>query len=188
MKLFGFNLLFLIYIISFNTKAAFMLDWQTGYASHSESKSSLSFNNLSNHFFLGATLGGKEKLYFGQNITYQTHEYKTTASTKISTLELGPRMNWYFNELKTVFFGLAWNPYAKGTRVQAGGSSEDISGWSYLISLGSELKISKNFHLGASLNYHALNVSKAELNNTSTEESSSYTSITPMINLSFRFR
>lgn len=183
----GFILL-LVVLFSQTAKAAFMIDWQLGYASHSENKTSLAFNDMSNHFFFGATLGGKEKFYFGQNITYQTHEYKTPASTKITTMELGPRMNWYFNEAKSTYMALAWNPYAKGTRVAAGAASEDISGWSYLVGFGYELKISKNFHLGASINYHALNISKAEVNNVSTEESTSYTSLTPMLNLSFRFR
>ncbi len=181
-------ILFLIILFSQTANAAFMVDWLAGYASHSEGKSNLEFGDMTHHFFLGATLGGKEKFYFGQNVSSVAREYKNTSTTKISTLELGPRMNWYFDEGKSIYMGLAWNPYVKGTRVQAGAASEDVSGWSYLASFGYELKISKNFHLGASLNYHTINISKAEVNNVSTEESSAYSSLTPMINLSFRFK
>lgn len=183
----NFILLFVLFF-SLESQAAFMVDWLAGYASHNENKSNLAFSDMTHHFFLGATLGGKEKFYFGQNVSSISREYKNSTTTKITTLELGPRMNWYFDESKTVYMGLAWNPYAKGSRVQAGAASEDVSGWSYLASFGYELKMSKNFHLGASINYHALTISKSEVNNVSTEESSSYTSLTPMINLSFRFR
>lgn len=188
MKMFFGFVLFIMIFFSHITKAAFMFDWQLGYSSHTENKTNLAFNDMTNHFFLGATLGKKETLYFGQNVSSIATEYKTPNSTKISTLELGPRMNWYLDDLKTILVVLAWNPYAKGKRTPNGGSEENISGWSYLLAFGYELKLSKNFSMGATLNYHALNISKSEVNNVSTEESTSYTSITPMLNLSFRFR
>ncbi len=176
-----------VFVFLSNANASFISSWQAGYSSHSENKTNLAFNDMTNHFFLGAGIGSKEQLFFGQNISSVTEEYKTPNSTKISTLDLGPRINWYFNDEKTILVHLAWNPYAKGTRVSSGASS-DISGWSYLVGFGYELKITKNFYMGGSINYRNLSVTKSELNNVSTTESTSYTSITPMLNLSFRFR
>ncbi len=183
---FFFTILFCF--LSPHTKASFLIDWQLGYGAHGETKTDLGFQDLTNHFFLGAALGKKEQLYFGQNITSQSKTYDSSSQTDISTLELGPRLHWFFNEEKTLLLILAWNPYAKGSRISAGGTATDVSGSSLLVGLGYELKISKMFYLGASINYHSLSISKSEVNNVSTEESSKYTSITPMLNFSLRFR
>lgn len=83
---------------------------------------------------------------------------------------------------------LAWNPYAKDSRTTSGGASQDISGRSYLAGLAYEVRMGRGFFLGASIMYPAINVTEYEVNNSTTEVSKTYSSITPMINLSFRFR
>lgn len=168
--------------------AGFLLGLNSGYHSSSDGNTNFTFNDMINHGFIGASVGSKDQLYLGQNISYQTTTYKTTGNDKISTMELGPRLNYYFNADKTVLFMLAWNPYAKGTRTTSAGASQDVSGWSYLAGLGYEIKINRTFYVGASLMYHAINITKYEVSNTSTNVSQSYTSISPMINMSFRFR
>jgi len=168
--------------------ADFLLGINSGYHSSSDGSTKFTFNDMINHGFVGASIGSKGQLYIGQNFSYQTTTYKTTGTDKISALELGPRLNYYFNADKTVLLMLAWNPYAKGTRTTSAGATQDVSGWSYLAGLGYEIKINRAFYVGASIMYHSINLTKYEVDSTSTEVSQSYTSISPMINMSFRFR
>ena len=176
-----------IFLIN-SAHAAFMLDTMTGYSSSSDSKTTTNISDVSNHIFLGASIGVKQRAFIGQNITFFTHQLKTSSTNKINTLELGPRLTYFFNE-ENVFYGtIGWNPYAKGTR-PINGTTDEISGYGLLAGLGAELKINRNFHIGGSLNYHSLNISKSISSaNVATTESQTYTSLMPMINLSFRFR
>lgn len=169
-------------------QASFMFNTMTGYSTSSDSKTTTDISDLSNHFFLGASIGSKDRLFVGQNITIFNHQIKTTTTDKVNTLELGPRLVYFFTD-ENVFYGtLGWNPYAKGNRTVAG-ATEEISGYGLLAGLGAELKINRNFHIGASLNYHTLSVSKAiNSANVASTVSDTYSSVMPMINLSFRFR
>ncbi len=168
--------------------ADFKIDTNTGFNTYSDGGTDYTFSDTTNHIFLGASFGAKTQLYIGQNVTIFSNEFKTATTTKINTLELGPRVTYYFNTDKTIFTTVAWNPYAKGKRTTLTGTTEEISGYGLLAGLGYELKLSRNFFLGASLMYHSLNVSESVVNSVATKVSQSYTSITPMINLSLRFR
>jgi hypothetical protein len=142
---------------------------------------------VTNHIFVGASFDSKEKIVVGQNISLVSNQFKTTTTDKISTTELGPRLNYYFNDEKNYFVSFAWNPYAKGTRTVAG-VSEEISGWSYLMAVGATLKMGNNFFMGASLNYHSLAITKSIASNTATTVNNAYSSLMPMLNISLRFR
>lgn len=178
--------LFLLTFFSLSSHAKFEVMNSTGYESSTDNKSSSSFNTLSNHFFIGASFDGKENFVVGQNITYEATTYKSSTTNKISTLELGPRANIYFNSDHNFFLGLAWNPYCKGTRVVSG-TSEDVSGWSYLAALGVVLKMNGQFYIGGTLNYHGITITKSINGTTATTVSNAYSSIMPMINLVYRF-
>lgn len=175
-------------LIATSAYADFKIDLNTGYNSYTDGANEFEFGDMTNHIYIGASIGSRDLLYIGQNVTIFSNEFNTGKATDISTLELGPRFTYYFSTAKTVFITFAWNPYAKGTRTTVAGTTEDISGSSLLGGIGYELKLNRNFFLGASLMYHSLSVSKAEVNNVSTEVSESYTSMTPMINLGLRFR
>lgn len=168
--------------------AAFMINTMTGYSSSSDSNTSSDISDISNHLFIGASIGAKQKLFVGQNVTYFTHQNKATTTNKVNTLELGPRLVYFVGD-DNVFYGtLGWNPYAKGERT-VGTTTEEISGYGLLAGIGAEMKINRNFHIGGSLNYKSLNISKSISSaNVAAEESDTYTSLMPMINLSFRFR
>lgn len=168
--------------------AAFMIDTMTGYSSSSDSKTTTDISDVTNHIFIGASIGARQRLFVGQNITIFTHQLKTSTTDKVNTLELGPRMTYFF-DASNVFYGtLGWNPYAKGKRT-VNSVTEEISGYGLLVGLGAEVKINRNFHIGGSINYKSLNISKSiSAANVATEESDTYTSLMPMLNLSFRFR
>lgn len=178
----------LMFLISRAAMADFKIDVNTGFNSYTDGATKFEFGDVTNHIFLGASIGSRDQLYIGQNITLFSNDYKTSTTTNVSTMELGPRLTYYFSTDKTVYLTLAWNPYAKGDRTTLAGTTEEISGSGLLAGLGYELKLTKNFFLGASLMYHSLSVTKAEVNNVSTEVSEKYSSITPMINLCLRFR
>jgi hypothetical protein len=182
------KLALLLFLIASSAHAAFMFDTMTGFSTTSDSKTQTDTSDITNHIFLGASIGQKQKTFIGQNVTFFNHQLKQTTTDKISTMELGPRLTYFFTEENVFYVSLAWNPYAKGSR-SINGATEDISGFSFLASLGAEVKINKNFHIGGSLNYHTLKISKAiSSSNVATTVSDTYASMMPMLNLSFRFR
>lgn len=176
----------LFLFLCFSSHAAFTINTTFNYSTSTDSKDSISFGGMSGHLFLGASLDSKQTFYFGQNVSYLSTEYKNTTSTKIGTLELGPRFVHFLNDDKNWFWTGAWNPYAKGTKTTT--VSATISGSSFLLGFGYELKINKNFHLGASFNYYALSVSKSTVGTTESEVSDSYSSMMPMISMSIHFK
>jgi hypothetical protein len=167
--------------------AKFEIQTSTGYTSSSDGKTKNTFSDMTNHIFLGASFDNKEKIIVGQSASFVSNQFKATNTDKLSTTELGPRLNYYFNDDKTFFAAITWNPYAKGKRTAAG-VSEDISGWSYLLSIGAVSKLGNNFFLGASLNYHSLSISKAIAGTTAATVNNTYTSLMPMLNISMRFK
>lgn len=182
------KILIAIFFLINTAHAAFIVDNMTGYSSSSDSKTTTDISDLSNHLFIGASLGSKQRLYVGQNITFFTHQIKTASTNKVNTLELGPRFTYFFNETNTFYGTVGWNPYAKGKRT-IGDVTEEISGYGLLVGLGAELKINRTFYIGGSLNYKSLNISKSiSAANVATEVTDTYTSLMPMINLSLRFR
>lgn len=188
MKKLTLLLFFLLVLLTNAAHAAFMIDTMSGFFTTSDSKTSTNTSDTSNHIFVGASLGARQQFFIGQNITLFSHQVKKTTTDKVSTTELGPRFTYFFSEDNVFYTSLGWNPYAKGKRT-VNSVTEDISGYSFLASLGAEMKINKNFHIGGSLNYHSLKISKAiNSANQASTVSNSYSSMMPMINLSFRFR
>jgi len=181
------KIIFLILFVTQSAHAAFLIENTSSFTSSTDSKTSTSLSDLSNHLFIGASIGSKQQTFIGQNISYLTGQIQSTATNKINTLELGPKIIYFFSEDNVFYTALGWNPYAKGTRTVSGVSSE-VSGWAYLASLGAELKINRSFHIGASLNYHSLSITKSiSSSNVATTTSDAYTSLMPMINFSLHF-
>ena len=184
------NLVLFFTLITFTTlaHAKFEIQTSTGYSSNADGKTNYAFTDMTNHIFLGASFDNKDKYVVGQNISIISNQYKVSTTNKLSTLELGPRLNWYINTDRNFFVAVAWNPYAKGTRTVSS-TTEKISGWSYLLAFGAVLKMGGNFYMGASINYHSLSITEAiSSSNTASTVSNNYTSLMPMLNISFRFR
>lgn len=182
------KLLFIFLFFFSNAHAAFLINTMSSFSSSSDSYTSTKLSDMSNHIFLGASIGAKQRAYIGQNISILTNQVQTSATNKINTLELGPRVTYFFSDENVFYTTLGWNPYAKGKRTVSG-TTEDVSGWAFLAGIGAELKIDRSFHIGASLNYHSLTITKSiSASNVATTVSDKYSSILPMINLSLRFR
>ena len=158
------------------------------YYAHSDNVENYSHNRLNNFVFLGASFDKKDKFYIGQSLHSWSKDHAVgSANGEIGMTELGPRIIMFFNEPKTWYFSFAWHPYAKRTRT-VDSESHNISGSSYMGTLGYQLKITKMFYLGGSLNYHLLNISTQTVDNTESTVTHSYTTIYPMVEFSLRFR
>lgn len=176
--------------MSQSAQAKLVFELSNNYTSDEDDVSQFSFSKLDSRLFLGASLDKKNKFYFGQNLMMMSRTVKASSSSQedeVSTTELGPRFSYYGGEGKGgTYFSFAWNPYAKGERKVAG-EQEDISGWSYFLAFGYLMRVSKSVYLGATFNYHVLNVSKStDAANTETERSQSYTTIYPMLEVSIK--
>lgn len=166
------------------------MDLGFNYFSDEDDVSNFSYSKLDYRAFVGAGLGNKGRLYFGQFISQYGREFTNSGETgSFSVLELGPKFQYYFSDSQTIYMGLNWNPYVKGEKTVAG-VTNDISGSSYILTLGYHLKLSRVFNLGASVNYHNVSISKETDSTTNVESdiSKAYTAIYPMIEMSFRFR
>lgn len=180
-------LLISLFLIN-SAHAAFMINTMSGYFSTTDSKTNTNTNDTTNHIFIGASLGSKQRFFVGQNITLFSHQIAATNTDKVSTMELGPRIIYFFTDNNVFYTTLGWNPYAKGTRTVSG-TTEKVSGSALLFGAGVEVKINSNFHIGGSINYHSLSVTEStSASNVTTTVSQSYTALMPMINLSLRFR
>lgn len=169
--------------------AAFLIDLSTNYHSDEDDVSTFSYSRFDYRGFLAAGLDSKEQLFFGQNISQFGRDFKNDSVTgKYSVLELGPRFQYYFTGERSFYMALAWNPYVQGSRT-VGTTENDISGTSYFINFGWQLKISRSLSLGASINYHSISITKEtdSTTNVETEVTNSYTTIYPMIEISLRF-
>ena len=182
-----FFVLFCIFI-SINSYARFEIQTSSSYSSYSDGKTKYTFSDMNNYLFIGASLDRGEKLLIGNHLGIYSIALKSANNDTLSMTEIGPRINYYFNEEHTLYSIIGWNPYAKGKRKAAGGASEDVSGWAYLLAFGGAFKITKGFYLGASINYHALSITESVVSSTSTKVSHSYSDIMPMLNMTFRFR
>lgn len=174
---------------SINALAKLTLQTALNYTSDTDNDKTFEYTRLNGSLFIGASIGKKDRLYLGQNVSQytRTDNQDDTESAEISVLEIGPKMVYYFNDTKTIYFQATWNPYAQGD--SSGAESKEISGWSYQVGVGYQLRVSRGFHLGASLNYHALNISEEKTSDgQATEVSKTYSSILPMIELALHFR
>jgi hypothetical protein len=171
-------------------EAGFWLQPSIHYATDTDDNTN--YENAASHysFVLGATFGKKANWVVGQSVVSwaRTEGSDTTdPANEISMLELGPRIMYLFGKDRNFYISGTYNFYAKGTRTIAGDEAE-IDGSSILGSFGVQMKGSKKFYLGFSINYHATSISKSTVDNTSEDVTNSYSRIYPAIDLSFRFK
>lgn len=160
-----------VLVFSTSAKADIMFDTSVFYTSTQQD--SIDYTQKEGHLFIGMPVAVKEQLYLGLNFV-MTDDQTTSGGT--STTEIGPRINYYFNQDKTFLLMLAFHPYVKY-------GQGDFDASSYMAGIGYEMKVNTNFYVGASIAYHATNSTN---NVTNTEKKVS--TIRPMINFSFRFR
>jgi hypothetical protein len=188
MKSFKYLIFGLIFVTYQASAAGLIIDLNINYQTDEDNVRLFKYGTTIGQGFLGATISKSGRLFFGQNICSFSRNYTSAGvSYTFSTLELGPRLSYYFDVNKTWLISAIWNPYAEGTRTDDS-VTDEIKGSSIEFALGYQVKLSKKVSLGVMMNYHALSITKVV--NTAKAEStvsSSYTSIYPMLSLSMRF-
>lgn len=181
--------LILFLFISLPSRASFLVDLSFNYHDDTDDVTTFAYSRFDYRGFLGASLDNKEKFFFGQNISQFGREFQDNGATgNYSVLELGPRFQYYIDSSQNFYISAAWNPYVQGER-KVSGVTVDISGSSYFAAFGWQLKLSRSLFLGASINYHSISITKeTDTDNVETEVTNAYTTIYPMIEISFRFR
>lgn len=154
-------------------KAELMFDLSAFY--DSTTTNGTDYTKKEGQLFIAMPVAVKEQLWLGPNFII-TDSQTTGGGT--GTTEIGPRINYYFNQDKTFLVMLAWNPYVKFDNV-----GTDVSGSSYLAGIGYEMKVNTNFFIGASIVYH----STTQTNDTTKVDTKTSTT-RPMINFCFRFK
>lgn len=155
----------------------------TGYYSSSNENSNSTFTELTFHLYLGKSIGGKEQFYLGINATKAT---SGQTNNEFTTTEFGPRIAFYFNNEKSIYVTAAWNPMLDGQN--GDNTALKLTGSSYLLGLGYELKLSSNIFLGTALFYHSVNISETESSGVTSQVDENYSTTMPVISLSVRFR
>lgn len=149
------------------------------------------YNKTMHNLFLGASLDVKKQFYLGQNILSWTRTAQqgndSATQTTMSLLELGPRLLYYFNDLRRWYLSLVYNFSVKGTST-INEEEGKIEGTSYIAALGYHYKVTKQIGIGGSLNYHVLTITARKIDSTDLEPSESYTAIIPMLEIAIRFK
>ncbi|MBT3584128.1 MAG: outer membrane beta-barrel protein [Halobacteriovoraceae bacterium] len=175
----------------FQVQAAFMFNVSTFYFTDSDNAgtTNFSYTRMNNNIFLGASMGKKEQFFFGVSYMMITRSNSNGSDTdEVSTTEIGPTFLYYFNKDRNWYVSGGWLPFAKGDRTLTG-VSEDIDGSGLHGAFGYQVKFSKHFYLGASINYHSTSITESiDSANTKSDVSNSYSTIMPMFDLSIRFK
>lgn len=181
-------LLFSVFL-TFSSFASFMIELGSNFTTDEDNVSQFKFDKMDNRAFLGASLDSKNAFYFGQSVIMYSREASLSGTkADISTTEIGPRFMFFFDDASQIHLSAAWHPYAKGSKTVSG-TKYDVSGSSYMATFGYQLKLTRAFYLGASINYHSLSISKqTDPSNNETDVSHTYTTLYPFIDLSIRFR
>jgi hypothetical protein len=185
-------LTFLLLLLSSSSFAKFYAQHSISYESYSENVEDTKFGSMGNLLFVGASIGGAEKFFFGQSVYIHSFTFNTSASNTgtLSMTEIGPRFIWFLNDRKTWNISFAWHPFAKGKRtLPSATDSTDTTATSMIASIAYQFPVTKFFYLGASLNYYSYSITKdTTASGTATNVSQKYTHIVPMFDLSFRFK
>lgn len=182
-------ILFLFLLYSTHSYGGFFFQNSTNYTTDSDNSSDkLTYSSLKNITFIGGGIGKKKQTFVGQNIGYMSRSDSVGGATPttMSTLEVGPRLQYFFDEAKTFYLMGAYNIYVKGTRVLAG-VSQEIRGSSYHAGMGYHFKVSRSFYLGVSMNYYGLALTSKTVGTTETKISDSYSSVFGALEFSLRF-
>lgn len=185
------TLLSMFLFFAFSAKASVYLQNTFNYqmSVDDDNSATLEHTSMRNTFFIGASYEKNGQFILGQNIHIwkKESEDQTLGEQEVySMLEIGPRVILYLNKNRNLYISAAYHFYSKGEREFAG-VTEEIKGTALMGSIGLQRKILGNVHLGFSVSYHKFSMSESVINNNSTIDEQSHTSIFPALDLSYRF-
>lgn len=181
------KLLFLFVLIPLPSYASFLLQYNLNYSSETDETQGLDYEKVRtfHKVFLGASVNSRKTVFFGWNINSWNSSltYRTNAEESYSLLEMGPKVQWYFNDEYHWYVDAEWNPYARGERVKDS-ITRDISGSSFGVGLGYRFKLSRLVGFGASIHYHTLGIDEEKISSTESERNDTISNLMPMLELS----
>ena len=167
------------------SRANMLLQYGLNYSSEKDDTANDDYDKTRtfHKIFIGASINGKKTLFFGWNInSWSSSLTKVSDEETYKMLEMGPKLTYFFDEDYRFYLTAEWNPYAKGDRDKTGTSSE-VSGSSMGFGAGYRFKLSRVVGLGASLNYHTLNLQEEKIDSTENDITDKVTNIMPMLEL-----
>ncbi|MBI2520586.1 MAG: outer membrane beta-barrel protein [Bdellovibrio sp.] len=170
--------------------AAFCLQYSLLYHTWEDDVDQFSYSRMNNAFFVGASFDRNNKLYIGPSyhMIAKTHQAGSgSTESEVSLTAFGASVLYFIDKEFRWKVQLTYDLALSGTRT-VDGTNEDIEGSGYEAGIGFQLPLSRSVWLGATMNYHAFNISESKVDTTATDVSESYTAIVPMINLNFFFR
>lgn len=175
----------LMMLFSINSFAGIMIDESFSYMS-SSGNNNIKDTKMFNSIVLGAPVGNR--FYIAWNLlTTSRADEVAGATSKETSLEMGPKVGLYVDKGQKFCISLALNPYVKGSQSIQGASAAALTGFSYMLDLGYILNISKSFWIGPKIIYHGVSYSKSEVSNVTSTISYSRSTILPMISIQARF-
>ena len=182
--------LFLVIVsISAKTHAAMLFQYSMFYNTYSDDVENFSYSRMNNGLFVGASLGRGVRFFLGPSYHLWSKSHQADAgstASEASFSEFGATLITYLDQAGNWKFELTYNPMVKGERTTTG-TPIKLDGSGYRASIGYQLKLSGKLYLGASLNYHSVGISSEIESNTETEATTSYSNITPTLELAFRY-
>lgn len=183
-------LILLSLLFSTAAKAGFWLQPSIHYATDADDNTNFEYASSHYSFLLGATFGKKGNWVVGQSVVSWARSEgsdTTDPANEISMLELGPRIMYLFGQGRNFYIAGTYNFYAKGTR-NVDGDEFDIDGSSYIVSFGVQMKGTKKFYLGFSINYHTTAIAEESQDDTKADVTNGYSKLYPAIDISLRFK
>lgn len=180
----------LAFLTPLNSEAAFTIQYSLFYNTWDDDVDDFSYSRMNNAIFVGASFDRKNKLYIGPSyhLYSKTHQEGTGGTpSEFSVSAFGASMVYFFDEGLRWKTQLTYNFAVSGTRTVAG-ENQEIEGSGYEAGFGFQQPLTRNFWLGATLNYQSITISEYKVDTTATEGSESYTSIVPMINMNLFFQ
>lgn len=182
-----FSILAIVFLISPHSHARFYSQINFSYLNYSDnSTSSGKMTRSFQKLFLGASINSDKNLIFGWNINSWSSAIKQASNDEetYSLTEMGPRLQYFFNDSLSFYTFLEWNPYARGSR-KNNGENGDITGSSLGLGIGYRFRFTKKLGGGISLMYHNLSISNETIGSSESSRSDSISTFMPMLQISY---
>lgn len=183
-------LLCLLFALPLTANASFLIQYGLNYSSQTDDSSSGDYeeSRTFHKAFIGASVNGRKTLFFGWNInSWNSTNKRGSTEDTYSLLEMGPKLQWFWNDDYNLYFSGEWNPYARGEREKAN-VNLDISGSSFGFGVGYRFRLSRFVGFGASIQYHMLNLSEEKIGSNENDISDKVTNLMPMLELTILTR
>ena len=137
--------------------------------------------------FLTLPFYEKSNLHFVFNYTLLSESYKSSDTTSVGIVHLGPMAGVRQRFWEVFYFTVLGTPFIQADYKVTGAPKERWSGWAYQTRLSLEGELSRSVGLVVSVNYFSAHYSQKPAGATSTQNTFNRSAIIPAAGLVFRF-